>query len=85
MVLERLVGSLERVRKAKEVQPRNDMHVENGAGGAGGKPPVGAKPALDKMPAHFHTFWEKTNTPVADQEKEATAYWKRQAERSANK
>ena len=83
IVLEKMVGTLDKLRKGKEVTQRNDMHVENGAGGTGGKAPAGAKPATDKMPAHFQTYWEKTNTPQADREKEAERYFKRQAERAA--
>ena len=86
LVLERMVGSLDKLRRAKEVQGRTDMHVESGAGGVGAKGVSGAQSGanrtLDKMPAHYHTYWEKTNTSQADREKEAAIYWKRQADRA---
>ena len=85
LVLEKMLGSIDRVRKANNVTQRNDMHTENGAGGDGAKTVVTTVQSIDKMPAHFHSFWEKTGTPQADREKEAAAYWRRQAERTATK
>ena len=74
-----MVGSLDKVRKAKEVGQRNNMHTENGAGGQGGRPPLvaGGKASVDKMPQHFKEYWDKTNTSAKDRELEAAAYWKR--------
>ncbi|MGH9876294.1 MAG: hypothetical protein ACRD5H_01535, partial [Nitrososphaerales archaeon] len=86
LVLERVVGSLSRIQKAKSILMKTDSHVESGAGGVGTRGPTKEAQAqtLDKMPAHFHAYWDQTNTSQAEREKEAALYWKRQQTRAMN-
>ena len=84
LALERVLGTPKAFKdrtalESKGRQARSDMHVESGAGGgtSGAPKGTGQKPDLAKMPQHFKDYWEKSQTPQADREKEAALYWKR--------
>lgn len=78
MVLERVLGPLDKIRAREAAAALSraslDAHAEGGSGGAG-KPPVASGSSnIEKMPQHFKDFWAKSQTPVAEQEKEAKIY-----------
>jgi hypothetical protein len=82
MVLERVLGPVDKLKGRADVsrfsREHSPTHSESGARGAGtGSGDAGGKGLLDKMPKHFHDFWERTGTSQAEREKEAKIYFAR--------
>jgi hypothetical protein len=86
MVLERVLGPIDKLKGRAEVsrfsREHSDAHVESGARGAGNQGGnTSGKGLLDKMPKHFHDFWEKTGVSQADREKEAAIYFRQRVKK----
>lgn len=85
LFLEKQFGSLDSLKAKARLDTDNrthsDTHMESGRGGGDAPvvPKPGQKPDLAKMPEKFHKFWNATQTPIAEREKEAVLWLKREA------
>jgi len=82
LVLEQVLGPIDKIKQRREVMNKRDIHTEAGGGGAG---PVKTNGVTDfsKAPKHFIEFWDKTGTSTKDREAEMKIYNAREARRKS--
>lgn len=84
LVLEQVLGPIEKLRKKGEVVNRGDFHAEAGAGGGGGtvKSANGAGD-FSKAPKNLVDFWDRTGTSSKDREAELKIWTARELRRKS--